>query len=63
MKFHKTYVYKENQLCQKLSKYLDISSATARIARDLLKALAIFRIFFSNYLTQLSEDLQLIEKA
>ena len=36
LKFHKTYVCEEDQ-----SKALDISSATARVAQDLLKALVI----------------------
>ena len=41
MKFHKTCVFEENQHGKSLSNALYISSATARVAPDLLKALAI----------------------
>ena len=46
------------QFCEEdqiLSKALDISSASARVALDLLNTLQFYQ-------TQLSEDLQLIEK-
>ena len=41
MDSHKTQVYEEDQHAKTLSKALDISSATARVAPDLLKTLAI----------------------
>ena len=44
------------KIFQTLSKALDVSSATAQVAPDMLKASAILSD------TQLSEDLQLIRK-
>ena len=41
LKFHKTYVFCRRQACETLSIALDISSAPARVAPDLLKALVI----------------------
>ena len=41
MNSHKTQIYEEDQHAKTLSKALDISSATARVASDLLKTLVI----------------------
>ena len=41
LKFHKPYVCEEDQHAKTMPKVLDISSATARVAPDLLKAQAI----------------------
>ena len=41
LKFRKTKVCEEEEACQTLSKALDISSATAPVGSDLVKALAI----------------------
>ena len=41
LKFHKAYICEEDQHVKPCQKALDISSATARVAKDLLNTLAL----------------------